>query len=91
MSMAEAVSERVTVYLTPQNRQRLASLKRGEKMKKLNEALDFAFEKEERRKAFDGFMESLKAVDPATPIMPSDEIVRMLREGRDGDLADLKS
>ena len=88
--MVEAVSERVTVYLTPRNRQRLAGLQRGEKMKKLNEALDFAFEKDERRKAFDSFMESVSKVKPVIPLMASDEIVRMLRDGKDADLADLK-
>ena len=86
--LAEQQVERTTVYLTPLNRTRLSALRRGEKNKKINEALDRAFEEEERQKAFESFMAEVEAIDPVTPVMPSVEAVRMLREGRDHEVAD---
>lgn len=94
MSMAEAIQdqvERATVYLTPQNKERLARLRRGEKTRTLNEALNRAFEQEEREAAFGTFMRELENIEPATPVMPSAEVVRLLRQGRDHEVADLKT
>lgn len=89
--MAEAARdnlERVTLYLTPQNKQRLAQLRRGEKNKKLNEALDRAFAIEEREASFEKFMAQIDGIAPAKPNQPTAETLRMLREGRDHDVAD---
>ena len=91
--MAEPIREqveRVTVYLTPKNKQRLAQLRRGEKTKKLNEALDRAFADDEKDQAFEAFMDRLEKVKPVEPSVSSVDAVRMLREGRDHALADRK-
>ena len=48
--------ERTTVYLTPRNKQRLAQLRRGEKTRAINAALDHAFEAQERQRAFGEMM-----------------------------------
>lgn len=91
--MAEMIREEVersTVYLTLRNKQRLAQLKRGEKTRKLNAALDREFEAEEKDRAFEAFMDQLEQVDPVEPSVSSVDAVRMLREGRDHDLADRK-
>ncbi len=93
MTMAEATRdqvERATVYLTPRNKERLGKLRRGEKTRKLNEALDRAFAMEEREQAFEVFMEGLDQVEPVRPIRSSAETLRMLREGRDHEVADRK-
>lgn len=80
--------ERTTVYLTARNRQRLSELRRGEKTKKINEALDRAFEEAEREQAFETFMQELEGIETVTPVMSSVDAVRLLREGRDHDVAD---
>lgn len=80
--------ERTTVYLTPRNRQRLSELRRGEKTKKINEALDRAFEAEERDQAFESFMQEIDRVEAVKPVMPVEDALRLLREGRDHDVAD---
>ncbi len=92
--MSEAIKEqveRVTVYLTPHNKKRLSMLRRGEKTKKLNEALDKAFEEEERQKAFQSLMDNVGKINPAESVISSTEIIRMLREGKDHELSDLQS
>ena len=92
MKMPEAIREqmeRVTVYLTPQNKQRLAQLRRGDKTRKLNEALDRAFAMEERAAAFESFMAKVEDIIPAKPVQPSEDSIRALREGRDHEVADL--
>ena len=78
--------ERVTVYLTPQNRKRLANLRRGEKTKTVNEALNRVFEREEKQHHFEEFMNTVKRVKPVTPLVSGIDTVRMLREGRDHDV-----
>ena len=80
--------ERATVYLTLQNKERLARLRRGEKTRKLNEALDLAFAMEERERAFEAFMRDLDRVEPVQPVQSSIETLRTLREGRDHEVAD---
>lgn len=80
--------ERTTVYLTARNRQRLSELRRGEKTKKINEALDRAFEEAEREQAFETFMQELESIEAVTPVMSSVDAVRLLREGRDHDVTD---
>lgn len=84
----EAVVERATVYLTPRNKERLARLPRGEKARKLNEALDLAFAMEEQERAFDAFMRGLDQVEPVEPVEASIEALHKLRDGRDHDVAD---
>lgn len=94
MIMAEAIREqveRVTVYLTPQNKQRLASLRRGQKTKKLNEVLNQAFEVEDRKNAFEEFMQEVGTIEPVEPIMSSIETVRKLRAGLDHDVSDKRN
>lgn len=89
--MAETMSatvERATVYLTPQNKERLAQLPRGEKTRKLNEALDLAFAMEERERAFDAFMRGLDQMEPVEPVEASIEALRKLRNGHDHDVTD---
>jgi hypothetical protein len=78
--------ERVTVYLTPQNRRRLANLQRGEKTKTINEALNHVFEQEEKQRYFEEFMNTVKNTQPVTPLVSGVDTVRMLREGRDHDI-----
>ena len=78
--------ERVTVYLTPQNRKRLASLRGEEKTKTLNEALNRVFEREEKQHHFEEFMNTVKNVKPVTPLASGVDTVRMLREDRDHDV-----
>lgn len=93
MIMAEATRdqvERATVYLTPQNKKRLAQLRRGEKTRKLNDALDRAFAMEEREQAFETFMDHLNKIEPMKPLQSSAETLRLLREGRDHEVADRK-
>lgn len=81
--------ERTTVYLTPRNRQRLADLRRGEKTKVLNEALDRVFSEGEERKEFLKFLESAKNFSRVKPNMPSEQVLRMLRDGQEEELDQL--
>lgn len=76
--------EQATVYLTPQNRRRLANLCLVETTRKINEALDRAFEKEEQR-YFEGFMHTVKNLKPITLLASSVDAIRRLRESRDND------
>jgi hypothetical protein len=80
--------ERTTVYLTPRNRQRLGMLRRGEKTRRINEALNRSFEEDEREEAFDVFMQELDAIEPVKPVASSTDAIRDLREGRDHQVAD---
>lgn len=92
MAVAEkdlAQAERTTVYITPQNRAYLASFRRGEKTRKLNEALDAQREAEERREAGERFLAMLDSIEPVPAVMPSEDIVRLLREGREDELHDI--
>ncbi|MEM6406089.1 MAG: hypothetical protein AAF669_05820 [Pseudomonadota bacterium] len=75
--------ERVTVYLTPQNRRRLANLRRGEKTKTVNEALNYVFEREEKQRYFEEFMDTVRNTKPVTPLVSGVNTIRRLREGRD--------
>ena len=75
--------ERVTVYLTPQNRKRLANLRRGEKTRTVNEALNRVFEREEKQRHFEELMDSVRNTKPVTPFISGVDTIRMLREGRD--------
>ena len=86
--LAKHEVERTTVYLTPLNRLRLSALRRGEKSKKINDALNRAFEEEERKAAFEAFMANLNAVEARESVMPSIEAVRLLRKGKDHEVAD---
>lgn len=86
--MEQEAVERTTVYLTSQNRQRLRDLRRGEKTKKINEALDRIFAEEEKKRAFEEFMQEFDALEPVVPSMPSVQATRLLRTGRDHDVAD---
>jgi uncharacterized membrane protein YqiK len=91
MNMAQTAQEeveRTTVYLTARNKQRLKGLRRGEKTKKLNEALNKAFEGVEREKAFEAFMYELDSIELVKPVMSSIEAIRLLREGRDHEVSD---
>ena len=74
--------ERATVYLTPKNKHRLATLRRGEKTKTLNEALNHVFAEQERREAFKDFMASVQQITPVKPIVSSAEALRRIREDR---------
>jgi len=78
--------ERVTVYLTSRNRKRLANLRRGEKTKTINAALDHAFEKAEKQHYFAEFMGNIKQIKPMAPLISSIDATRNLRDGRDHDI-----
>ncbi len=69
--------ERATVYLTPRNKKRLAKLRRGEKTRKLNEALDNAFRQDEKKQAFENLMDSIADIEPVKPKISSSQVLRM--------------
>ncbi len=71
---------RTSVYITEENRRRLAKIPRGEKTRLINEALDDALTELDRKVAYGKFVESLKTLKRVKSKKTSEELVRELRE-----------
>lgn len=74
---------RTSVYLTAENRQRLDDIPRGEKTAFINQALDDALDKlEKRSESYSDLMKRVKAFQGIKPSKPSEVLIRELRENR---------
>jgi len=82
---------RTTLYLTQENRARLNRIPRGKKTELMNKAIANALEELEREENSKKFLEMIAEIEPVKPKYSSEEMVRMLREGREQELLDSKN
>lgn len=81
---------RTTLYLTPENRERLDRIPRGQKTALMNKAIANALEELEREENAEKFLNLLAAIQPVKPDYSSEHMVSMLREGKGQELLDSK-
>jgi hypothetical protein len=71
---------RMSIYVSAENRKRLASVPKGLKTTLINDALSQVLTAMEKRENFDSFLESLRSIQPVKVPKTSEEMVRELRE-----------
>ena len=73
---------RTTLYLTQENRERLDRIPRGQKTALMNKAIANALEEIEREENAQKFLKMLATILPVKTEYSSEQMVRMLREGK---------
>lgn len=81
---------RTTLYLTQENRKRLDRIPRGQKTDLMNKAIAKVLEELEREENAQKFIKMLATIEPVKAKYSSEEMVRMLREGKEQELLDNK-
>ncbi|ASF45376.1 hypothetical protein [Methylovulum psychrotolerans] len=81
---------RTTLYLTQENRERLDRIPRGQKTALMNKAIANALEEIEREENAQKFLKMLATIQPVKTEYSSEQMVRMLREGKEQELLDNK-
>ncbi len=81
---------RMTLYLTQENRERLDRIPRGQKTALMNKAIANALEEIEREENGQKFLKMLASIKPVKSEYSSEQMVRMLREGKEQELLDNK-
>jgi hypothetical protein len=81
---------RTTLYLTQENRERLDRIPRGQKTALMNKAIANALEEIEREENAQKFLKMLEAIQPVKTEYSSEQMVRMLREGKEQELLESK-
>ena len=81
---------RMTLYLTQENRERLDRIPRGQKTALMNKAIANALEEIEREENGQKFLKMLDSIKPVKSEYSSEQMVRMLREGKEQELLDNK-
>lgn len=82
---------RTTLYLTQENKKRLDRIPRGQKTTLMNKAIANALEELEREENTQKFLKMLATIKPVKTAYSSEEMVRMLREGKEQQLLDNKN
>lgn len=73
---------RTTLYLTQENKKRLDCLPKGQKTALLNKAIADALSELEREENAQKFLKMLATIKPVKTAYSSEEMVRLLREGK---------
>lgn len=81
---------RTTLYLTQENRKRLDRIPKGQKTDLMNRAIAKALEELEREENANKFLNMVASIKPVKTKYSSEEMVRMLREGKEQQLLDSK-
>ena len=82
---------RTTLYLTQENKRRLDRIPRGQKTTLMNKAIADALAELERKENAQKFLTMLATIQPVKTAYSSEEMVRMLREGKEQQLLDNKN
>lgn len=82
---------RTTLYLTQENKRRLDRIPRGQKTALMNKAIANALIELERQENAQKFLTLIATIQPVKTTYSSEEMVRMLREGKEQDLLDNKN
>ncbi|MGB8817602.1 MAG: hypothetical protein WCC66_06735 [Rhizobiaceae bacterium] len=87
MTLARKVEAkaRMSIYVTAENRKRLASVPKGLKTALINDALSQVLTAIEKRENFESFLESVRSIQPVKVSKSSEEMVRALREPGSAD------
>lgn len=81
---------RTTLYLTQENKKRLDRIPRGQKTALMNKAIADALTELERQENAQKFLKMLATIKPVKTAYSSEEMVKMLREGKEQALRDNK-
>jgi hypothetical protein len=71
---------RMSVYISAENRKRLAKVPKGLKTTLINDALSQVLASMEKQENFGSFLESVRSIQPVKVPKSSEEMVRALRE-----------
>ena len=82
-TQSEQSKIRTTLYLTPENKQGLDRIPRGQKTALMNRAIANALKELEKKENGQKFIEMITQIEPVTMDLSSVEIVRQLREGKE--------
>ena len=78
---------RTTLYLTQENKQGLDRIPRGQKTALMNRAIAHALKELEQKENNKKFLDMISHIEPVKTDQSSDDMVRLLREGKDEPLA----
>jgi hypothetical protein len=81
---------RTTLYLTQENRKRLDRIPRGQKTDLMNRAIAKVLEELEKEENASRFLNMVASIKPVKAEYSSEEMVRMIREGKEQQLLDSK-
>jgi hypothetical protein len=71
---------RMSIYISAENRKRLAKVPKGLKTTLINDALSQVLTSMEKQENFDRFLESVRSIQPVKVPKSSEEMVRALRK-----------
>jgi hypothetical protein len=74
------VKARMSIYVSAENRRRLANVPKGLKTTLINDALSQVLTAMEKQVNFDSFLESVRSIQPVKVSESSEKMVRALRE-----------
>ncbi|ASF48557.1 hypothetical protein [Methylovulum psychrotolerans] len=77
---------RTTLYFTQENRERLDRIPKGQKTALMNKAIANALEEIEWEENAQQFLKMLEAIQPVKTAYSSEQMIRMLREGKEQKL-----
>jgi len=80
---AETDKIRTTLYLTPENKQGLDKIPRGQKTALMNHAIASALKELEKKKNSAKFLKMIKEIQPVRTEQSSESMVQHLREGNE--------
>ena len=81
---------RTTLYLTQENKQGLDRIPRGQKTALMNRAIAHALKELEQKENNKKFLNIISHIEPVKTNKSSEDMVRLLREGDDEQLASHK-
>ena len=84
----ETAKVRTTLYLTPENKQGLDKIPRGQKTALMNRAIANALKELKQKENSQTFIDMISQIEPVNMNLSSEESVRQLREGKDISLAE---
>lgn len=79
----EHAKVRTTLYLTAENKEQLDRIPRGQKTALMNRAIATALRELDRKKNAQVLLEMVAAIEPVSPVLSSEDMVRSLRENKD--------
>ncbi len=82
-TQAEEGKVRTTLYLTPENKQGLDRIPRGQKTVLMNRAIANALRELEKKENAQKFIDMIAQIEPVKMALSSVEMVQQLREGKE--------
>jgi hypothetical protein len=82
-TQSEQGKVRTTLYLTPENKQGLDRIPRGQKTALMNKAIANALKELEKKENGKKFIDMITQIEPVTMDLSSVEMVQQLREGKE--------